>query len=571
MSEESSAQEKVIRDGKGIFKFNNVNLEKERSELTLEKAHQNHFMRLFKNLLPKAPEYYQALLNIYENQEPIQDPDPCEDLILADFLTGLKQQPSKIGGKNCLEYIYDLRDKNSKKSKKVPQGIPDDFPNVALFSNGENYKKCKEENEKLIQGIKSIKENEMRNESQDDSFIQLTLDTIDEFGSNPYKDGTIAAQSMDSVKADVTLFWSVCGEGMFGRVNDVDYADLIANAIDAESMKQVRKDLGVNEIAAASSTKDELNAVSAFMALNAKGTVYIAAGSQCHLGQYLTEVELPILLRNPNVTSIELIDTSKPHFLENLKRIAEKYNSDAEFNLQEFQGEAKGLIDSAKREIFNRADKIITKENVEEFKQGVIDSIHLNKDIIKEKENISELIMLNDQWGFLKNRERYIDSLQGKLNSLEIEHNLQKDNENNLNKLIKKYDKDLKTKEPLAKKQKDSWKFMCDKAKSELPKLNDELKTCQDKISEISSKIQQLQNMNLSQQKEKIKTSLNENFKRQKPLRYIRTNHNIADLKKQRDPEKNDVESAKKPLSMLNKKIKEEREKRSQQKQPLTK
>lgn len=606
MAEESSAQggDYSVINENGIFKFNDVNLEKERSDLTSKKAHQNHLMRLFKNLLPKVPEYYQALLNIYENQEPIQDPDqdPCEDLILADFLADLK-------GKKLLEDIYTLRDYNSQISDKVPQGIPDDFPNAELFSNKRDYESCKEENEKLIQGIKSIKGNEI----QDTIFKQLTLDTIDKFGSNPYKDGTIAAQSMDFVKADVTLFWSVCGEGMFGRDNDVNYADLIANAIDAESMKQVREDLGVNRIAAASSTKDELNAVSAFMALNAEGTVYIAAGSECPLGQYLTEVELPILLRNSNVTSIELIDTSKPHFLENLKGIAESCKTQEGFALEKFQNNAKKLINEfgVKRGIFNRTGKNITKENVEAEKCDVINHINPNQQNIEKlrkiEKDLDKEIMFDNQYGSLKSDidklKKQIDSLKCDLERLNTEKNNLMDvkGKNEVNRFVdtssgkykvindskraanqlKEVNKKLNNIMPeIENKERDK-----NLLQKDLDKRNLEMRKHQD-MRNMQKPLDYIEAFNAFEAQIKGKEVLAEgesgplstlnNIKERieemenhqgikKPLSYLKA------FKDQRREEKALAEKKSGPLSTLNNTIKKARKQSSQQKQPLTK
>lgn len=65
-----------------------------------------------------------------------------------------------------------------------------------------------------------------------DMEAKLIKKTLMEYGKNPYKDGTIAAQSMHIVSSstDKTLFGPACGTGSSGRNNDAVYADFITSA-----------------------------------------------------------------------------------------------------------------------------------------------------------------------------------------------------------------------------------------------------------------------------------------------------------------------------------------------------
>lgn len=210
--------------------------------------------------------------------------------------------------------------------------------------------------------------------------------------------------------------WSVCGDGDFGRDNDSIYANLIAHATDSESMAQIRnklEDKGID----ASSTPNEFNAVSSFTALNAEGTVIIATRGNLPKGQYLSEVELPILIRNPKVTRIEWINTS-PEFLSQLENIATKAKT-----RQEFQDMSAELIESNKSTVFVRSEcrydltdanavnairdtiieqtggKSLTSETIKK-QMDSFDKCMDSFDKCKEAEN--KLIPLNKEYGILK-------------------------------------------------------------------------------------------------------------------------------------------------------------------------
>lgn len=114
-------------------------------------------------------------------------------------------------------------------------------------------------NEELLEIIQE----KVVEDSSQPIYNSLVAETLNSVGKNPYRDGTIAAQSIKHVKSETgkTLMWSVCGDGDFGRDNDSIYANLIAHATDSESMAQIRnklEDKGID----ASSTPNEFNAVS---------------------------------------------------------------------------------------------------------------------------------------------------------------------------------------------------------------------------------------------------------------------------------------------------------------------
>lgn len=157
----------------------------------------------------------------------------------------------------------------------------------------------------------------------DPSYIALMENVINNYGTKPYLNGQIAAQSMNLIGSStgITAIWSVCGTGQWGTENDVAYGNLIALAFDARTMAQIRDEAGEVGIET-SATPDGFDAVSAILMLHARGDVYLFAGANFVKGRTLIETELPIALRNPCINRIIWVDTSVPNALDMIRDAA---------------------------------------------------------------------------------------------------------------------------------------------------------------------------------------------------------------------------------------------------------
>lgn len=247
-----------------------------------------------------------------------------------------------------------------------------DFPNYEEFPN---YFSPYRDNRQLqfLNGTLKKKIIDSKCNNENEQYANLFSKTMNEYGGVIFKDGKIAAQSIDVLTSttEKTLFWSVCGSGVFGRDADAAYADLIAIATDSESMSMIRQRLK-NESINMSDTNDEFSAVSAFIALNAKGKVYIASREGIAKGNYMLSIELPILLANPNVTQISWINTSE-EFLEKLKTEGKNAN-----DIKQFQNnlEITNLINNNSIILFDRdTEEKINDSNIKKRLDKMIEDI----------------------------------------------------------------------------------------------------------------------------------------------------------------------------------------------------
>lgn len=344
MSEESSEQEEdysVTIDGNGIFEFEDKNVRSERLGLILKKLFHEHTMRTLKNKFNGKGIDDKVFIS------QLKDKSNAEE-INREIIKIQEDYKTDIFGNNHEEYNSYL-------------------PNFAEFPdyfNDRNNQRVMELNGILNEQIK----NELTNINTNIEYKNLLSKTIDKYGETIYKDGRIAAQSIDVLKSktEKTLFWSVCGEGVFGMIADAAYADLMAFATERETMAQIRRELNKNGINM-SSTNDEFSAASAFIALNAKEEVYIASKAGVEIGEYISKIEIPILLGNPNVKKISLINTTD-EFLLNLQEIASHSS-----NVEEFKNNSKNLLDSNVKLLFERNGEI---NNIDEKTSEIVNQIN---------------------------------------------------------------------------------------------------------------------------------------------------------------------------------------------------
>lgn len=220
-----------------IYKFKDPNKEEERLTLTVKKARHDYMMQICletikENLDNSSKMAVSEMISTkYPNNEidlsKIEYPNDRErmvEIILKD--AGIKKLiidhiPSYI--KNKYEY-KDITKNNFLQT----------FP---LDISDQEYGKCIDLNQKLADGIIAIKRAKIQHVA-DTSYMALMEDVIKDYGTKPYLNGQIAAQSMDLIGSytGVIAIWSVCGTGYWGTDNDIAYADLLALAFNARTM-----------------------------------------------------------------------------------------------------------------------------------------------------------------------------------------------------------------------------------------------------------------------------------------------------------------------------------------------
>lgn len=274
--------------------------------------------------------------------------------------------------------------------------FPNDFPND--FSNGD---KTEYENlsNTLLKGISDFFEHDNQMSKDKLAFNSLAAETVKKYGKAICTNGRIAAQSMWHVRnakgTDGMLMWSVCGRGEDGREQDVNYSNHLASITNRQCMAQIRHDL--REKGLGDSTSPEgFDAISAFMALNAEGNVVIAAGPDLIKGNPLRKIELPILIRNPNVESISWLNTS-PEFLDEFDKELISFNEQ---------------IDNLEKDLIPEKEKIYKCKFGEERNKAIN---NLNSYIEGEKKFIISYKNKKAREVAIKKLYRYYESKQKKL------------------------------------------------------------------------------------------------------------------------------------------------------------
>lgn len=149
----------------------------------------------------------------------------------------------------------------------------------------------------------------------------------------------------------------------------------------------------------------------------------------------MSEVELPILIRNPKVTRIEWTNTS-PEFLSQLENIATRAKT-----RQEFQAMSAKFIESNKSTVFVRSkcrDDLTDANAVNAIRDTIIEKTggkSLTSERIKKqmdsfdecKEAENKLIPLNKEYGILKGEEGRLSNLIDEFNQLNDEKEILSD------------------------------------------------------------------------------------------------------------------------------------------------
>lgn len=413
---------KEYRDGANeyFYKFGNPKEEQYFSNLTNKIAKYNFCLNLITNAVKKCgfekcgyPNDKNALVQYLKSQN--------NDRILS-FICEI----ASFSKKNGRAGTYNL--------------TADKIKNI--FKTGISEKeeqKFKELSQILINDI--IKDKQSEHLSPE--YLALFEKVIKEYGANCYRNGEIAAQSINFVKSynDKSLFWTKCGLGVFGRTKDTMYSNLISYACDAETMSGIRDTMYFNNIDT-SSTPDEFAAVSAFMALNAKGTVFVASKEELPKGRYLVNSEIPILCDNPNVSEIKWINTNDD-FLSKLDEAVLDSNGD----LVIFQNAAKSIFENEQNEqneqyvktVFQRnPNSQINPEEIIKKMEGKFDESTSNdnpidwKDILNISDRIDEIDNLLEIKGISGNlrvnlEKEKLDAINYLLNFRKIPEDLRGD------------------------------------------------------------------------------------------------------------------------------------------------
>lgn len=384
---------KIKLNDKGIFEFEDQKIESKRAKLTCKKANHDYAMQLFKEAITSDPDYANQVSELNDDGW-IKFINNLKNKIIEDPKNITLKENVQYKKINCFDLILMEIPKDKFDEEKTFKEFPPNFPNDI---SDKEIVACNYMNEKLFTAIKE----ELTRQEKNPQKKILLKKTLDKYGKNPYRNGQIAAQSINIVSSstDKTLFWTTCGMGTFGRDNDAVYADFIASACEAETMAQIREGLKVKNVDA-SSTPDEFRAVSAFSALNSKGTVFIASRENLPKGQYLSDTELPILLQNPNVDKIEWINTTK-EFLNSMENI-----SDRAKNYEEFSNLSTELINKYKIVVFDRNEysnvDLTDETNIEFIKEKIIEHIEMSFD---NKKKIGPYIPPNEL------SERFVETI----------------------------------------------------------------------------------------------------------------------------------------------------------------